>query len=216
VFVNTAPLFVAVGAHALLPHDRLHGVKSAGLIVSFIGVVVLFSADLLTQGFGHWQGNLLVLCSSLSWGLSTLLIKRYLSDQIAPFNLLYIRLLISAPVILLVSAALEPHPFFGVTPAIVGLMLFQAVVVVVFSYMMWLWLLRRYPASSLQSFALLSPVWAVTLGVILLGERVTPAMALGMALVGVGLALVSRRPRPRAPIPILPTAGTAPRAPHGD
>lgn len=201
VFVNTAPLFVAVGAHLLLPNDRLHALKAAGLIVSFAGVAVLFSADLLAPGAGHWQGNLLVLCSSLSWGGSTLVIKRFLSGRLTAFQLLYVRLLVSTPVILLFSLAVERRPFVAVTPLIVALLVFQAVVVVVFSYMMWLWLLQRHPASALQSFAVISPVWAVLLGVALLGERVTPAIALGMALVGAGLLLVSRPPLGRPAFP---------------
>lgn len=205
VFVNTAPLFVAAVAHLLLPNDRLHPFKAAGLLVSFIGVIALFSADLLTEGFGHWQGNLWVLGSSLSWGASTLVIKRFLSDELSAFELLYVRLLVSSPLLLLVSLGVERQPFFGVTPLIVALVLFQALVVVVFSYMMWLWLLRRYPASALHAFTVLSPGWDVVLGVLVLGERVTLAMALGMALVGAGLLLVSRPPPAR---PASPTEGT--------
>lgn len=200
VFVNTAPLFVAAGAHFLLPGERLHALKLAGLVTSFAGVAVLFSADFATPGAGHWRGNLLVLCASLSWGASTLFIKRFLAHSMSPFLLLYIRLLVSTPVVLLLSWVTEPRPFIAVTPLVIALLLYHALVVIVFSYMMWLWLLQRYPASSLQAFAVLSPVWAVALGVLLLGEQVTPLMGLGMALVAAGLLLVSRpAPRPASP-----------------
>jgi drug/metabolite transporter (DMT)-like permease len=201
VFVNTAPIFVAVGAHFILPNDRLHALKTAGLIVSVLGVVVLFSADLLTAGGTHWQGNLLVLGSSLSWGASTLLIKGLLSSRLSAFQLLYFRLLVSTPIVLLFSWAAESDPFHAVTPLIVLLMVFQALIVVVFSYMMWLWLLQRYPASVLQNFTVMSPVWAVVLGMLLLGEQVTLSMAAGMLLVGMGLLLVSRPPLRRTEVP---------------
>jgi drug/metabolite transporter (DMT)-like permease len=194
VFVNTAPIFVAVAAHFLLPNDRLQRFKAAGVVISFAGVAVLFSADLLSAGGGHWVGNLLVLGSSLSWGASTLVIKALLSDKLSPFQLLYLRVLVSSPVLLLFSWVAEPQPFHGVTPVIVALMIFQAVIVVVFSYMMWLWLLKHYPASALHTLAVMSPVWAVALGVLLLGESVTLSMALGMVLVGIGLVLVNRPP----------------------
>jgi drug/metabolite transporter (DMT)-like permease len=196
VFVNTAPLFVAAGAHFLLPGERLHAFKLAGLVTSFAGVAVLFSADFATPGAGHWRGNLLVLCASFSWGASTLFIKRFLAQAMSPFLLLYIRLLVSTPVVLAISFAVESRPFIAVTPLVIVLLLFHAVVVIVFSYMMWLWLLQRYPASSLQAFAVLSPVWAVALGVLLLREQVTVPMGLGMTLVAGGLLLVSR-PAPR-------------------
>ncbi|HEX7926931.1 MAG TPA: DMT family transporter [bacterium] len=194
VFVNTSPIFVAVAAHFLLPNDRLHRFKAAGVAVTFAGVVVLFSADLLSAGGGHWAGNLLVMGSALSWGASTLVIKALLSNKLTPFQLLYLRLLVSSPILLLYSWMAEPQPFLAVTPLIVALMVFQAVVVIVFSYMMWLWLVKHYPASKLHTLAVMSPVWAVTLGVVLLGEHVTLSMAAGMVLVGIGLLLVNRPP----------------------
>jgi drug/metabolite transporter (DMT)-like permease len=199
IFINTAPLFVAVGAHFMLPNDRMYPAKAAGLAVSFAGILTLFSADLLDGAAGHWRGNLLVLASSFSWGASTLVIKRFLSGHLTAFLLLYLRLLVSTPLILAYSWLFEPRPFFAVTPLTLLMLVYQALVVIVFSYMMWLWLLNRYPASRLQSYTVLSPLWAVVLGVAWLGEEVTPVMAGGMALVGAGLLLVARpAPRPTA------------------
>ena len=68
-------------------------------------------------------------------------------------------------------------------------------VVVVFSYMAWMTLLRVYPASAMQSFTFLTPVWGVLLGAILLGETITVPGVAGLAMVGAGLVLISR-PRP--------------------
>ena len=69
-----------------------------------------------------------------------------------------------------------------------------------FSYTMFVVLLQRYPASSLQAFTFLTPVWGVLLGGLLLGESITWAVALGMALVAGGVFLVNRQMRP-APRP---------------
>ena len=47
-------------------------------------------------------------------------------------------------------------------------LLFQAVYIVAFTYVLWFWLLRRYPASGLSSFTFLSPVFGVLCGAVLL------------------------------------------------
>jgi drug/metabolite transporter (DMT)-like permease len=205
IFINTAPLFVAVGAHFLLRGERLHTAKALGLLLSCLGIVALFSADLLPPGEGHWRGNLLVLGSSLAWGASTLFVKRFLADRIDTFQLHSIRILVSTPLLLLVSLGFESDPFFAVTARTWAMLIFQGTVTVGFSYLMWLALLKRYPASAVQALTVLSPVWAVALGMALLDERLTPAMLLGMVLVGLGLLLVGR-PGPR-PAPAKPAAG---------
>ena len=74
----------------------------------------------------------------------------------------------------------------------------SAMIVVFFSYLMWMNLLRRYPASGMQSFTFLSPVWGVVAGMLLLSESVSLLMVLGMAMIGGGITLVNR-PREAAP-----------------
>jgi len=69
---------------------------------------------------------------------------------------------------------------------------FQTVVVTFASYLAWFWLLRHYPATRISAFTLLTPMFGLLAGVLLLGEPVT--LRLLMALVGVsfGIALVNR------------------------
>jgi drug/metabolite transporter (DMT)-like permease len=66
------------------------------------------------------------------------------------------------------------------------------------SYLTWMWMLRHYPATHMSSFTFLTPLFALTFGVLLLGEPLT--LQLGLALVGVavGIVLVNRKTAPRA------------------
>ena len=52
----------------------------------------------------------------------------------------------------------------------VAALLFQAVYVVAFTYVLWFWLMRRYPAAGLSSFTFLTPAFGVLCGGLLLGE----------------------------------------------
>jgi drug/metabolite transporter (DMT)-like permease len=212
LFINTSPFVVAIGAHFLFPLDRLDVRKVVGLLGAFAGVVLLFSDGLIVQGEGVWRGDLLILASAVFWGTSTLHVKRFILGRVRPFQLLYAKLVVATPLMLAFSWWAEPEPFFAFGPTSVLMLAYQGVVVVFFSYLMFIVLLDRYQPSAVQSFVFLTPVWGVCSGIVLLGERLSLYLVCGMALVGLGIYLINR-PR-RAPPGAL--AGAAAAAPGGD
>ena len=192
IFINLAPFFVAGGAHYFLPGERLHAIRVSGLCLAFAGVVLLFVDQIFVGNSGIWRGDLLVIGAAAMWASSTLYIKGILGKQLSTLRLMWIRILISTFLLLAASFASEPNPFFAVTRLTVLALVFQGIVVVSFSYTMWVRLIQRYPAGSLQAFTFLTPVWGVFLGVILLDERVSAPMLAGIGFVGGGLYLVNR------------------------
>jgi drug/metabolite transporter (DMT)-like permease len=69
---------------------------------------------------------------------------------------------------------------------------FQTVIVCFASYLLWFWLIRHYPATQLSSFTLLTPVFGLMGGVLLLGEPMTLRLLVALAAVAGGIALVNR------------------------
>ena len=69
---------------------------------------------------------------------------------------------------------------------------FQTVVVTFASYLVWFWLVRHYPATRISAFTLLTPVFGLLAGVVLLDEPVTARLVLALAAVSCGIALVNR------------------------
>jgi drug/metabolite transporter (DMT)-like permease len=63
------------------------------------------------------------------------------------------------------------------------------------SYLPWFWLVRHYPATRLSAFTLLTPVFGLLMGVVLLGEPITARLLLALAGVTLGMMLVNRQPR---------------------
>jgi drug/metabolite transporter (DMT)-like permease len=70
---------------------------------------------------------------------------------------------------------------------------YQTVIVVFASYLLWFWLVRHYPATRLAAFTLLTPVFGLLLGVLLLSEPLTLRLLLALAGVAVGMVLVNRK-----------------------
>ena len=74
-----------------------------------------------------------------------------------------------------------------------GSMFLQTVVGAFASYLCWVWLLGRYPATRMGSFALSTPLFALLFGALWLGEAVTAELLGALAVVGLGITLVNRR-----------------------
>jgi drug/metabolite transporter (DMT)-like permease len=74
-------------------------------------------------------------------------------------------------------------------------LLFQSVYIVAFTYVLWFWLLSRYPASGLASFTFLTPAFGVLCSGILLGEHLSPRIFLALGLIAAGLIIVNRPAR---------------------
>jgi len=66
----------------------------------------------------------------------------------------------------------------------------------------YVWLLAHVPAAKAATYAYVNPVIALLLGWWILGERVSPAVALGSAIIVVAVVLVTTAPvRPHAAAP---------------
>jgi drug/metabolite transporter (DMT)-like permease len=58
-----------------------------------------------------------------------------------------------------------------------------------------MWLLGRYPATRVSSFAFFTPLFTLIFGALRLGEAVTSGVVLALAAVAVGMVLMNRPPR---------------------
>lgn len=70
-------------------------------------------------------------------------------------------------------------------------MAYQAVIVAFASYLIWFWLLTRYLANRLMVFSLLTPLFGVAFGVLLLDESLSLTFALAALLLVAGIVLVN-------------------------
>jgi drug/metabolite transporter (DMT)-like permease len=193
LMINTMPFWVLIGAHFLLG-ERMSRGRFVGLLLAFGGVVLVFSDELSLPDPAALKGDLMLLVAGLLWGATTIVIKRSKLSQVSAEKTLLYQLVISAvfaaPLIPLAGPILR-----DVSALATGSLLFQAVFVVAFTYVLWFWLMRRYPASGLSSFTFLSPVFGVLGGGLLLGEPLSWRIFAALALIAAGLLVVNRPAR---------------------
>ncbi|RAZ88728.1 EamA/RhaT family transporter [Mesorhizobium hawassense] len=193
LLVNTMPFWVLIGGHFLLG-ERINARKFGGLLLAFCGLVAVFSDGIVTGADRTLTGDLLSLGSGVLWATTSIVIKRSKLVETSAEKLLLYQLAGAAIVGVLVMPFAGP-PLRAVAALPTLALLFQSFYIVAFTYVLWFWLLTRYPAAGLSSFAFLSPVFGVLCGAVLLGEPPTLRIFLALALIAAGLIIVNRPAR---------------------
>ncbi|HKX06092.1 MAG TPA: DMT family transporter, partial [Methylomirabilota bacterium] len=193
IFLYSAPFFVALGAHWLIPGERLTASKVAGLVIAFVGLCLAFADGLYLPSRRELIGDGLELLGGLVWGGSTVVIKMRSDPPVTPQRTLFYQLTISTVLLIAVALALGEAGLTHPTVPVLGALAYQAVIVAFVSYLIWFWLLQRYPASGLASFSFWTPLFGVLAGWLVLGDRLSGNLGSAAMLVAVGIYLVNRR-----------------------
>jgi len=191
VFLYTAPIFTALGLQ-FIPEERLKPLQWFGIAVAFLGIVVAFLqfahrsvGDLIT-------GDLLALIAGVSWGVSNVVLRRgRIGGAATTKTVLY--QVATAALLLAAFATATGQTRLELSPMTVLSLVFQTLVIAIASYLLWFWLLRHYLTSRLMLLSLLTPLFGVLFGALLLGDPIELRFGLGALLVLAGVLIVNGR-----------------------
>ena len=190
VLFATLPLFVALFSHFTIPGEKLSFTKVAGIIIGLGGVVLIFS-DSFTLETTKWWGYASILFSAAVMAAGSVLVKRDLT-HVNPLVLTGVQMIIAAVLLLLFGAIGESVNDFFITQNSIGALLYLSIVGTVIAFVLYYWLLQRVQVTRVSLLVLITPLVAVLLGWLLLGEAILSEMILGCVLVLVGVALALR------------------------
>jgi len=194
VFLYTSPFWVALVLPLLVHAERLRALQWAGLLLAFLAMVfALRESFVAPQSEDQLLGDALALAGGLAWGLTTVTIRASRLARASAEKLLFYQVAVSAAVLPLLSLALGESWTWQFSPFAIGSLLLQTVVGAFASYLVWMWMLGRYPATKISAFAFLTPLFALLFGALWLQEPLTPSLLVALALVAVGIVLVNRR-----------------------
>ncbi len=192
VFFYTMPFWTALGAHFLIPGERMGAARLLGLMLAIVGIIVALWEQFDSTG-DTLRGDLYCLVGAVFWSGIILVARTTRLSKACPEMQLLYQLLISGPV-LLGAAWLIGDPIRDFTAFTGWLMAFQVLVVVCLGFLTWFWVLSVYPAADMAAYSFLSPVFGVIFGWLILGESLTGNVILALVLVCIGVWLVNRRP----------------------
>ncbi|NLF76134.1 MAG: DMT family transporter [Chloroflexi bacterium] len=170
--------------------------------VSFAGVLVLgFDPMVLDRPLALF----VMLGSSLMVAIGTVLMRRLegvrMIDQVGWTSLM------SLPLLLAISALAEPGGFAALGEASWvgwGGAVYSAVFASLLGHGLFFRLVQRHPVAQVTPYLLLTPVFAVLLGIVFWGDRPGPALWIGGAMVLGGVLMIAVRRLQKARPPVAP------------
>lgn len=171
-----------------------------------LGMVIAFAGVMLIAGEPRFSANpwplMAVIGAALVWAIGNIQVKA-LGDELDAVTLNGWIAILAAPQLLIASWLLE-GPQWQHIPEVGwegwASLLFQAVVIAIFTYWIWYNMMRRYPVNQVMPFTLLLPLIGVAAGAVMRGEDITWQMLVGGLATVAGVAIiVIRRPAVVAP-----------------
>ena len=197
IFVSSTPVWFVLLDWPKLKENLSNRSTVLGLIIGFLGVVLLFSQSLpgLFSSSGHSAeiiGMLILVIGSISWAGGSLYSK-YKSKGSATVNTTWQMLAAGIAFIPFSLGAGEWKGFqWQAVPAESWLsVLYLVTMGSLAGYSAYVWLLHVRPATQVSTYAYVNPVVAVLLGVFFAGEHLTLIQLGGLAVILTSVLLIN-------------------------
>jgi drug/metabolite transporter (DMT)-like permease len=187
VLIFTMPIWTLLLAWPILG-ERIRGKQWLAAVCTLTGLLLIIEPwNMHASLFSKFLGLMAALC----WAIGTVLIKRLRAKQ--PVDLLALTTwqMIIGGVPLVLLAMVIPERATDWSLSYIGILAFVSVVSTAMGWWLWIALLDRVPAWEASLSVLGTPVIAIVSSRILLGEDFKLSEAMGILLIGVGLALLS-------------------------
>jgi len=188
IVFSVYPFTVALFAFLFLPNEKITVWKISGIVLGFLGILAIYSNDIhVSDPTASW-GMAAVLASAILQAYSVIVIKKH-GHTIHPFAITFVPMLIGAVLLLAASALLEDYAKVDFTAHAVLAIFYLGIFGSVATFVSYFWLLKRVEAVILSLTSFITPIIAVMLGVLVLGEKVSSGTFIGASFVLAGIAV---------------------------
>lgn len=186
----TVPLFTVLLAHWMLSNEKLTRAKLIGVVLGFLGVVVLTGKSAFNaEAANSVAGQLAVLIAAISYAFAGIFGKRltHLNPMISAAGML------TASSAMMIPIALATEPVAGLRPGLLAIISLLALgfACTAFAYLLYFKILAQAGASNLSLVTFLIPPSAMVMGVLFLKEKVTTSDLLGILLILTGMTIAT-------------------------
>lgn len=190
----TAPLFTVLIAHFITANERMTVIRVVGILVGFGGVVVTIGPSAIAGSTNQVLAQFALLGAACAYAFSVVFALRFSRRGISPIATASGQMIAASvmmlPILLIVDWPLSPSlPSVEIMAAVLGL----AGLSTVLAYLIYYRLLATAGSVNLILVTFLIPVSAILLGALFLGEGLVVHQLFGMAIIGLGLAVIDGR-----------------------
>jgi drug/metabolite transporter (DMT)-like permease len=195
VLNSTMPLFTTLFAAIFLMEEQLTPVRGAGLVVGFLGVIVLTGGDIYDFSDSSVLGQLAVVGAAACYGAGAVY-ARGLLKQAEPLELSGAQLVLGAVLALPIMLGVRGTPDYSLSVEAWLSLLALGVLGTGIAIVAYLWLVDNVGSVRSSLVTYIIPIVGLSLGWAVLDESIGVNTILGCALIIAGVAAVMRGQAP--------------------
>ncbi len=190
IFFATFPLFTGIWSNFLFHHERFRWHKFAGLILGFLGIVVVFYDQLIATHFSQLVilATLAIIAGAAGGAMSVIIIQKYL-NHLHPITLSFHQMLQGIIFLGLFGLLLESPGAVQMNNRVGFALLYLGLVGSALAFTIYYWLLQHLSAITLSLIIYITPLVALVVDYWVYGEVVAMRTILGMFVIFAGIAL---------------------------
>ncbi len=189
VLFSVMPFYVALFSLKMLPGEKVTWQKFGGILIGFLGVVLIFRDQLHVHHPMAFWGMLAVLLSPAFSAAGTITGKiaraKYHAVTLNTFPLLYTSLTLFAMHFLFESSAPVSYSWVAVAS-----LFYLGIFGTAIAFVLYFWLLKTTSAVLMSLITFVTPPLALWWGWFVLGEAITWQLVAGMIIIFGGIAIV--------------------------
>ena len=192
VLIATSPFWM-VGVDAMVTRGRpLHARQWIGLLIGFVGIVLLVWPDIASSGRAGWRvlaGLVSVQCACAGWAIGSSYTRRH----VVPKDVLgsaAMQMLFGGLYMLVVGSLLGEWRGLSFTPRTSVALAYLSIAGSVVAFAAYSYALQHLEIAVVSLYTYVNPIIAVALGTILLGEPFHARMLVAGSVIVVGIAAV--------------------------
>lgn len=193
IIFSIYPILIMLLSHVLLKDDKMDTGKIIGMLVAFMGVVILFyNKDLFTVHKQEFLAMIVMFISTAANAVPNVLFKRTI-EKTDLLTLTAGGMFVGAAALWILAIFVEGPPVFELNSAIILSELYLGIICSSAGFFLYFWLLKWMKVSTLSLTGYLTPIVAIILGLILYNEHLPLQQIMGMCFIFSGIYLTRKK-----------------------
>lgn len=190
VLQSMITVFGLLLAWIFLPAERITPLKIFAVFLGVAGVTVIFIEQLRVESVMAFAGCVAIVAGAYAAAQASILIKAR-GSSLHPASLVCAQMICGLPALLVYALVAEGNPLtLRWTWTAVTCVLYLTIFGTIAAFWLYYWLLSRIESTKAMMISLVTPLIAVLIGAIFLGERLPPQTLFGGVLIISGIGLI--------------------------
>ena len=194
VLMSTAPIFATILGHLFIQDEKINFLKLIGIFIGFLGILFLFSDDLLINKSNTFYA-LMVILGPFFYTLGGLfsLRLRNIKNEVLTSSILVWAVIILLPILLFFENPSELRPSLVSTISL----LYLGVVATAIAWLMRFYILQKNGLVFQSQVAYIIPIFGLIFGYVFLQEKITYKIIVALIAVLISTYLIEKSKKSR-------------------